>query len=227
MTAGAGAVIVAAGSSSRMRGTDKLWAGLGGQPLLSRTVGMFQRCEEIGRIVIVTSQGYIGQVNEMCSVSSYTKVLGVCAGGATRQESVLAGLLALGECSLVAVHDGARPLVTVELISRGIGLAEEQGAALCAVPAKNTIKVVDREGRVVSTPPRDSLWEAQTPQVFRYPDLLAAHQTAAGTGASYTDDASLMEAAGHPVRVYEGSYRNIKVTTPEDLLIVQALADGR
>lgn len=225
-TTSVGAVIVAAGSSSRMRGTDKLWADLFGRPLLARAIQAFEDCSEIERIVVVTSEGYGSRVREMVSASGFTKVVAVCSGGATRQESVFEGLKSLGECGLVVVHDGARPLVTPGLVDSGLDLARKRGAALCAVPAKNTIKVVD-EGRVVSTPPRETLWEAQTPQVFRYGELLGAHARMAGTGLPYTDDAALMEAAGHAVWVYEGSYRNVKVTTPEDLSVVRALYGGK
>ena len=217
-----GAVVVAAGASTRMRGTQKLWAELGGEPLLAHTLRVFESCAEVGRVVAVVAERHLGDVRELCADRGFARVT-VCAGGENRQGSVLRGLRALGECELVAVHDGARPLVTGDLIRRGLEAGRRHGAALCAVPAKSTHKLVDAEGLVLSTPPRESLWEAQTPQVFRYAELLAAHERAAEAGALYTDDAALMEAAVHPVRVYEGSYHNIKVTTPEDLVVARAL----
>jgi 2-C-methyl-D-erythritol 4-phosphate cytidylyltransferase len=206
-----------------MCGAHKLWADLGGEPLLARTLRAFQECEAIGRVAVVTSEGSVEKVLDLCASCCLSKVEAVCPGGASRQESVLAGLRALGPHALVAVHDAARPLVTPDLIERGLEVAREHGAALCAVRAKSTIKVVDEGGVVVSTPPRELLWEAQTPQVFRYSELLAAHEAAARMGTLYTDDAALMEAAGHVVRVYEGSYSNLKVTTPEDLPVARAL----
>ena len=222
-----GAVIVAAGASTRMRGTDKLWADLDGAPLLARTILAFQECAAVGKVAVVSAAERVPDVRALCSALGLAKVEAVCTGGANRQESVLAGLRALTDCTMVAVHDGGRPLVTPALIERGLALARERGAALCAVPAKSTHKLVDPEGRVLSTPPREQLWEAQTPQVFRYAELLDAHTRAARAGATHTDDAALMEAAGHTVWVYEGSYRNIKVTTPEDLPLVRALYAAR
>ncbi len=175
------------------------------------------------RVAVVCAEEREADVRALCSVLGLAKVESICPGGVNRQESVLTGLRALGDCALVIVHDGGRPLVTPALIERGVALAHERGAALCAVRAKSTHKLVDPQGRVVSTPPREHLWEAQTPQVFRHATLLDGHERAARVGEAYTDDAALMEAAGHTVWVYEGSYRNIKVTTPEDLPLVRAL----
>lgn len=206
-----------------MLGTDKLWVELGGRPLLASTIMAFQDCPDVERIVVAASERQMARVRKLCMAHGFSRVMGVCAGGPSRQASVLSGLIALGECELVAVHDGARPLVTPGLISAGYEAAREKHAVVCAVPAKNTVKVVSAEGLVVETPDRAALWEAQTPQVFRYADLLAAHRRAAESGLEYTDDASLMEAAGTPVWVYEGSYSNLKVTTPEDLLTARAL----
>ncbi len=222
----AGAVIVAAGSSSRMRGTDKLWADLCGAPLIARTIVAFQACPDVGRVVLVTLPECVSRMEALCARHGFSKVSDVRPGGVTRQESVRLGLEALGSCDVVAVHDGARPLVTPELVSRGIQMARERGSALCAVRAKSTIKRVREDGAVVGTPPREELWEAQTPQVFRYDELLEAHRRAAVEGVECTDDAAVMEAAGHVVWVYEGDYRNLKVTTPEDLSLARALYGG-
>jgi 2-C-methyl-D-erythritol 4-phosphate cytidylyltransferase len=206
-----------------MRGADKLWADLGGEPVLARTLRAFEATPGVARVAVATSEAAVARVEALCRSEGFAKVSAVCAGGASRQGSVLLGLRALGACDVVAVHDGARPLVTPEVIERGLALAGEGGSALCAVRAKSTHKLADPNLRVVSTPPRDSLWEAQTPQAFRYDELLAAHELAAGRREEYTDDAALMEAVGHVVQIYEGSYRNLKVTTPEDLLIARAL----
>ncbi|MDP9351262.1 MAG: 2-C-methyl-D-erythritol 4-phosphate cytidylyltransferase [Chloroflexota bacterium] len=205
-----------------MRGDHKLWADLNGVCVLARTLQAFQRCPAISRLAVVASRTHLESVQSLCSSYGLSRDV-VCVGGSNRQESVLAGLRLLGACELVVVHDAARPLVTPHLIERGLEVAREFGYALCAVPAKSTFKLVDDSHRVVSTPPREHLWEAQTPQVFRYPELLAAHEQAAASDKLYTDDAALMEAAGYEVRVYEGSYSNIKITTPEDLPLVRVL----
>ncbi|MDZ4278345.1 MAG: 2-C-methyl-D-erythritol 4-phosphate cytidylyltransferase, partial [Dehalococcoidia bacterium] len=137
-----------------------------------------------------------------------------------RQDSVRAGLEALGPCQWVVVHDGARPLVTKELIERGLAEAQATGASCCALPVPDTVKEADEAGDIARTLDRSRLWLAQTPQTFRYELLLKAHEQAAGAA---TDDAALVEALGVKVRLYEGSPRNLKVTTPEDLGIVRAL----
>lgn len=216
-----GALVVAAGASTRMQGVDKLRADLGGVPLLARTLAAFEASPDIHRLVVVTSTALwqAATIQKAAFPDGWAK----CAGGATRQASVKIGLHSLRQSDIVVVHDGARPLVTPDLIRRGIAQAREYGSALCAVPAKSTHKLVGPDGVVHSTPPRARLWEAQTPQVFRYRELLDAHTAAARDGREYTDDAALMEAEGYEVRVYEGAYSNIKVTTPEDLLVARAL----
>lgn len=220
------AVLVAAGASTRMRGAHKLWADLCGEPLLARSLRAFDACADVARIVVVASPDATERVDGLRDRLGLRKVTAIRTGGRTRQASVLRGLRALEGCRFVAVHDAARPLVTPRLIELGLGLARERGAALCAVPARSTHKLVSEDGRVLSTPPRERLWEAQTPQVFAYTALLEAHERAAAEGREYTDDAALMEAAGYDVYVYDGAYANIKVTTPEDLELVRALAGG-
>lgn len=220
------AVIVAAGSSSRMRGTDKLWIDLEGMPLLIRSIKAFHDLDIVQNIAIVMSPSLLSRAEQTVADYGLGKVSAICAGGATRQESVYLGLKAIGNADLVAIHDGARPLVSASTVMRGFELARERGCALCAVPVKNTIKQVTPDGSIAATPPRETLWEAQTPQVFRYDELMEAHKRARGLGLSCTDDAAVAEAAGHTVWVYEGTYQNIKVTTPEDLLIVRALLGG-
>lgn len=154
-----------------------------------------------------------------------SKVTGVVSGGASRQASVRAGLDAARGASIVAIHDGARPLVTPALITQGVNIARETGAALCAIPARDTVKLVGGEPPAVeSTPERSTMWLAQTPQVFARDLLLKAH---ADAGSDATDDAMLVEAMGQAVRVYEGSPSNMKVTTAEDLIIAEALLRER
>ena len=150
----------------------------------------------------------------------WPKVTDVCLGGDRRQDSVAAGLSRLDQCHWVVIHDGARPLVTVDLIERGLEAARETGAAIAAVPVTDTIKVASEEGFIQGTPPRQSLWAAQTPQVFRFDIITEAYRQAK---YEVTDDARLVEQLGHKVKLYMGSYDNIKVTTPDNLAIAEVL----
>ncbi|MGB2695306.1 MAG: 2-C-methyl-D-erythritol 4-phosphate cytidylyltransferase [Dehalococcoidia bacterium] len=220
----ADAVVVAAGRSARMGDVDKLWAPLTGQdnvtrPLLAYTLRAFQGCPRIERIALVVAEDTLERARSLVRDERADKVCAVVPGGARRQDSVGAGLDALVGCAWVAVHDGARPLVTNELIERGIDAAQETGASCCALPVPDTVKESDG-GRIVRTLDRARLWLAQTPQVFRYDLLLEAHRRAQGDA---TDDAALVEALGVPVQLYEGARRNLKVTMPEDLALAQAL----
>jgi 2-C-methyl-D-erythritol 4-phosphate cytidylyltransferase len=216
----AGAVIVAAGKSQRMGEIDKLFALLGGKPLLVRTTQPFQQCPLIGQVVVVVS----GEKEELCrrlvSGEEWSKVSDVCLGGRRRQDSVAAGLKHLRDCQWVIIHDGARPFVTVDLIERGLEAARETGAAVAAVPVKDTIKVAGDDRIVHQTPPRQNLWAIQTPQVFRIDIITEAYKKANG---DVTDDASLVEQLGYKVKLYMGSYDNIKITTPEDLALAEVL----
>lgn len=215
----AGAVIVAAGRSRRMDGDDKLWAPIeGSRPLLAYSLSAFQACAAIERIVLVVAEEAIERAQALAGKAKLDKVCAVVPGGERRQHSVRAGLEAL-ECTWIAVHDGARPLVTPDLIERGLDAARETGAACCALPAPDTVKEADG-GVVARTLDRSRLWLAQTPQVFRRELLLRAHEQARGDA---TDDAALVEALGVKVRLYPGSARNLKVTTQDDLALVRAL----
>ncbi len=215
-----GAVIVAAGKSQRMGEIDKLFALLGGKPLLVRTTQPFQQCPLIAKIVVVVS----GEKEQLCrrlvAEEEWSKVSHVCLGGKRRQDSVAAGLKLLGDCHWVVIHDGARPFVTVDLIERGVEAAQETGAAVAAVPVKDTIKVADDDRIVRQTPPRQNLWAIQTPQVFRINIISEAYKKANG---DVTDDASLVEQSGYKVKLYMGTYDNIKITTPEDLALAEVL----
>ena len=217
--ASVGVIIVAAGESRRMGGVDKIFAPLCGQPLLAWSVEAFHAIGQISTIALVLRAGIIPQAQALARDRGWSKIAAVVPGGARRQDSVQAGLDAIGPCDFVLVHDGARPCIDAATILRGLDAVVPGGAAIAAVPATDTIKVVDGQRRVVSTPDRSTLWQVQTPQVFRYDILRAAY---ARVGADATDDASLVEQAGHPVTVFMGSYRNIKVTTPEDLAIAEA-----
>jgi 2-C-methyl-D-erythritol 4-phosphate cytidylyltransferase len=215
-----GAVIVAAGSSRRMGGVDKVLALLGGKPILARVIDTFQRCTLVDQIVVVLSRQNLEQCRQWVAKQRWLKVTDVCVGGRRRQDSVVAGLSRLSDCHWAVIHDGARPLVTVDLIERGVEAAVETGAAIAAVPVTDTIKVAGDDRLVKETPPRHNLWAVQTPQVFRFDIITRAYEQARG---DVTDDASLVEQMGYGVKLYTGSYDNIKVTTPDDLLLAEVL----
>jgi 2-C-methyl-D-erythritol 4-phosphate cytidylyltransferase len=203
-----------------MGGLDKLFAPLGGRPLLARTLAAFEECAAIDRVVLVLAMENLARGLALAEEEGLSKVRTVSPGGRRRQDSVREGLKALGGCDWVVVHDGARPLVTPQLIEAGLAAAQETGAAVCALPAQDTVKRVDEQGRVVRTLDRRRLWLIQTPQVFRYDILLDAHERSRQPA---TDDAALVERLGQDVRVYPGSPRNLKVTTPDDLALAEAL----
>ena len=218
-----GAVIVAAGTASRMGGIDKVMAELNGEPMILRTVRTFQTCEAIREIVIVTREDLILPITNLCA--GLEKVKAVVAGGSSRQESVERGLSALSnKVKLVAVQDGARPLITHEVIDRTVRAAHSYGAAAPAIPVKDTIKVV-AGGVVKETPDRKTLQAVQTPQVFDLDLLRGALKKAKADGAEVTDDCSAVERLGMSIKIVEGDERNIKVTTPLDLAIAKLLLE--
>lgn len=220
-----GAVIVAAGSASRMGGIDKVMAPLGGEPMILRTVRAFEDCETVKEIVIVTRQDLMGPIAELCS--GFTKIRSVVQGGSSRQESVKLGLLVFSkEVRLAAVHDGARPLVSGELIDKVIRAAHSYGAAAPAIPVKDTIKVFEG-GFIAATPDRSALRAVQTPQVMDRDLLLGALEKAEQEGTALTDDCSAVEHIGMRVRLVEGEERNLKVTTPLDLKIAELLLEEK
>jgi 2-C-methyl-D-erythritol 4-phosphate cytidylyltransferase len=218
-------VVVAAGRSERMGGIDKVFASLLGRPIVVWSLSAFRECEAIDRIVVVAAQASLQRMRALVREWRMTKVADVVPGGPRRRDSVAAGIAAARDAAVVAVHDAARPLVTPALIAQGVALAREGGAAICGVPARDTVKDVQGDPPVVTaTRDRARTWLAQTPQVFSRDLLLAAH---ARDGADATDDAAIVEAAGHPVRVYEGAVWNLKITTPEDLVVAEALLRER
>lgn len=218
-----GAVIVAAGTASRMGGIDKVMAPIGGEPMIVRTVRAFQNCDAIKQIIVVTRQDLIVPIMDLCH--GFDKVCSVMVGGKSRQESVEIGLGALSrDMKLVAVQDGARPLITWEVIDRAVRAANTYGAAAPAIPVKDTIKVV-QGGLVASTPDRSTLRAVQTPQVFDVDLLRGALKKAKEDGAAVTDDCSAVELMGMSVKMVEGDERNIKVTTPMDLKTAELLLE--
>ena len=221
------AVIVAAGSASRMRGIDKIFTSLDGEPLIARTIRVFQDSPVIHEIVIVTREDLLSQMSKLCQQQGFDKVTMVAVGGATRVHSVMNGLNQVSkDVGLVAIHDGARPFVTPEIIEQTVRRAADHHAAAPAIPVKDTIKTA--ENRVVTgTPDRASLYAIQTPQIFDFDLLRGALQNALDKGLPITDDCSAVEALGMSVFLTEGSDENIKVTTPMDLLVAEAILQHR
>ena len=221
-----GAVLLAAGNSTRMGGSrSKVLEELGGRPALCRSLEVLDRCPLIGEICLVCREQDRGDMLPL--TSGLATPVRVVPGGAQRQDSVERGVEALtGPWEYVAIHDGARPLVTEEVLAAVCRDAMAHGAATAAVPSKDTCKLADGAGFVAATPARDRLWAVQTPQAFSLALYREALEKARAAGQSYTDDCQLIEAAGGSVKLTMGDYRNIKLTTPEDLLAARAYLGG-
>ncbi len=215
-----GAIIVAAGRGERMGGIDKIFALLGGVSVLERVAGVFDASPYVDHIVVVLNQDNVPRGKYLLEQKHLSKLSEVVAGGARRQDSVEAGLNSLPPCHWVIIHDGARPLVTDALITTGLEAAQESGASIAAVPVTDTVKLADENGYVKETLQRSRLWSIQTPQVFRFDIIKEGHKQARG---DVTDDAALVEALGYGVKLYMGAYDNIKLTTPADLALAEAL----
>ena len=216
---GVGAVIVAAGSSERMGGRDKMSVLLKGKPLLAWSVDVCQGCTLVQQIVIVLRERNMKLGERLVEERAWTKA-SVCLGGPRRQDSVKEGIRRLRDCGWAVIHDGARPFLTPELIWNGVEAARETGAAAAAVPVKDTIKLADDTGLVTATLERGKLWAIQTPQVFAFDVITQAYQELA---TEVSDDAAAVERREGKVKLYMGSYRNIKVTTPEDLMLAEVI----
>ena len=224
MTGRIGVILVAAGVSRRMEGIDKIFAPLRGRPLLDCTFGVLASVPEIAEGVIVLSEQGLDQGQEVLTARGWSVGWNLCIGGTRRQDSVKAGLEKLGKVEWVVIHDAARPCVDQAIIYRGLEAATETGAAVAAVPVTDTIKSVGEEGRVMETLNRSTLWSIQTPQVFRR-SLLEA--SIANSDADATDEAMILERMGHVVKIFQGDEGNIKVTTPQDLAIAEAILASR
>lgn len=218
------AIIVAAGSGRRMGGVAKPLLTLCGRPVLDYVLNAFEQCALVTESIVVTKPNMMAQVEQIAS--AYGKYAGMVAGGSTRQQSVQAGMEGASG-AYFAIHDGARPLISVPCIERVIHAAFACGAAAAAVKVKDTIKLTDDWGYVVQTPERARLWAVQTPQVFEAALLARAFKEAKSTGADYTDDCQLVEAIGGKVRLVEGNYANLKITTPDDMETAAALLQKR
>jgi 2-C-methyl-D-erythritol 4-phosphate cytidylyltransferase len=226
------ALIPAAGMGKRMGASiNKQYLQLYGQPIVARTISVFEDSPLIDAIYLVIPADEIPYCREhVIAPCGFRKVVEIVAGGRERQNSVMNGLNAMRQSvaddDVVLIHDGVRPLITPQLLRESIEVARSNDGALVAVPAKDTIKTV-RDGIIIDTPPRETLWQAQTPQSFRFAVIHAAHRAAEQEGFMGTDDASLVERRGGVVRVVRGDYRNIKITTPEDLVLAEAFLAGQ
>ena len=220
----AGAIVVAAGRSLRMGGVDKITAPLLGRPLILYSLEAFEAAPAVSVVVLVVSERNLDVCRRIVEERGLRKVVDVRAGAARRQDSVRVGLDGMPDPGYTIVHDGARPCVDAATIGRGVSAVRRHGAAIAAVPVKDTIKSVARDRRVVETIDRDGLWAAQTPQVFRTALLREVHDALDG---DYTDDAAMVEACGGTVTLFMGSYDNVKVTTPEDLAVAEVVLARR
>ncbi|MDD3278882.1 MAG: 2-C-methyl-D-erythritol 4-phosphate cytidylyltransferase [Lachnospiraceae bacterium] len=215
------AIVLAAGQGRRMHSTvPKQFLLLEGKPILVYALECFQNSELIDQIILVTGEEWIPYCREKI-VNAYkiTKVTDICTGGAQRYDSVNAGLSLCRGCDYVFIHDGARPFVTEEIVRRGYEKVSECQACVAGMPSKDTVKIVDRTNCVIDTPARSSVWNVQTPQVFSYALIRQAYACMQEQKhTDITDDAMVVERfASHKVSVFEGSYRNIKITTEDDL----------
>jgi len=220
------AVIVAAGSARRMGGIDKIMADLGGKPVIYRAIRAFEDCPAIHEIIVVTREDLIGPVSQWCAAWDCKKARMVLCGGSDRLASVSIGCAAVSKKSkLIAVHDGARPLVSQRIISETVAMAGKTGAAAPAIGVKDTVKQA-QNGAVTATPDRSSLFAVQTPQIFDADLLRAALKNASDKSLPVTDDCSCVEALGMRVFLTEGEERNLKITTPMDLKIAELWLEG-
>ena len=215
-----GVVIVAAGTSQRMVGINKLFAPLRGKPLLAWSVDTCQGYSLVQQIILVLNDKDLVRGQKLKKERGWSKVT-LCPGGARRQDSVREGLRQMRDCDLVMIHDGARPFLTPDLIENGLKEARKTGAAVAAVPVKDTIKLAADERLIGETLQRDRLWAAQTPQIFRFDVITRAYDNLT---AEVTDDAATVERLGYKVKLYMGDYKNIKVTTPQDLALARIIA---
>ena len=215
-----GVVIVAAGHGQRMGGINKIFAPLGGKALLAWSVDTCHRCSLVQQIVLALSDKDVPRGQKLKEERGWSKVV-ICLGGAWRQDSVREGLKRIKYCDWVMIHDGARPFLSPDLIENGLEVAMAAGAAVAAVPVKDTIKLAGSEKLIKETLQRDRLWAAQTPQIFSFDMISRAYES---LSAELTDDAAAVEQLGYKVKLYMGDYNNIKVTTPEDLALARIIA---
>lgn len=219
------ALIPAAGAGKRMGGErNKQYFEVGGRPILVHTLEVFDRCDAISEVYLIVPEDDCAFACEIIDGMRFSKSIKVIPGGKERQDSVRNGLNSIYKCDMVMIHDGVRPFVTEDIINMAIEETNKYGATTVAVPAKDTIKSVDGDGFVIETLERKKLWQIQTPQTFRYEIIKEAFDRAYADGFYGTDDAALVERLGYKVKIVEGSYQNIKITTPEDMVIAEAIS---
>ena len=221
-------IVAAAGMSNRMGNKiNKQFIDIDNKPILVHTLNKFEQCRLIDEIILISKEEEVEYTRkEIVKKYGFKKVRKIIKGGKERQDSIYNGLLALDEkCDIVLTHDGARPFVREKNIKEGIKGVIEYGACLIGVPVKDTIKVMDEEANIHHTPNRSLLWAAQTPQCFWRELIQAGYEHAIDEGIVGTDDSSLVEKIGHKVKMIMGNYDNIKITTPEDLIIAESLLE--
>ncbi len=223
-TESVGAIIVAGGQSTRMGGVDKALVPVAGRPLLAWTLDPFLNSPLVDRVILVLRDDLLQPGEALLRHEGWSDRVTIVPGGPRRQDSVAAGLNALGACAWVLIHDGARPCLDPDLIAAALEAARATGAAAPGLPVSDTVKRVDAGGFVLETVPRDGLWTIQTPQAFRYAIMAAVYE---GAPDEATDDAGLVERLGVPVRVFPGSPFNLKVTRPADLALAEAILAAR
>lgn len=214
-------IIVAAGSSSRMKGVDKLFASLCGIPVLVRTLRAFENCSNISEITVVTAEDKLADVKKLAERYAVGKLKNIIVGGSCREASVKNGVeLYKGKSDKVLIHDGARPLVSADVIKNVVLVLKQHDSVTCAVPIKDTVKITDESGKVAKTPNRNNMVAVQTPQGVNTDIFL--NECSRSDISKFTDDTSVMEAAGVETVTVNGDYRNIKITTQEDLIVAEA-----
>ena len=223
------AIVLAAGQGKRMNSkVQKQFLLSKGKPVLYYSLSCFQNSREIEEIIVVTGKDSINFCKqEIIEAYGFSKVKAVIAGGRERYDSVYAGLCACEDSDYVFIHDGARPFLTEDMIRRGKEAVLASGACVIGMPSKDTIKIADENGMVASTPSRSLVWNIQTPQIFSYTAIREAYERARQQNmADITDDAMVMERFGNmKIKLVEGSYENIKITTPEDILVAEKILE--
>lgn len=222
-------IIAAAGNSTRYgTGKSKQFLILDNTPVLIKSIQAFEEIDDVKEIIVTARKQDFEVIEDFIAQYGVRKVKHIVEGGDTRQDSIYAAVKKVDEkANLVAVHDGARPLIKRKVIESVIQKADEVDAAACAVPVKDTIKIIDSSGKIVTTPERDALRAVQTPQVFRLSLYKEAIEKAVSDGKQYTDDCQLVESMGYPVYLVDGDYENIKITTPDDLLVAEKFLSER
>lgn len=222
-------IIAAAGNSTRYgTGKSKQFLILDNTPVLIKSIQAFEEIDDVKEIIVTARKQDFEVIEDFIVQYGVRKVKHIVEGGTTRQDSIYAAVEKIDEkADLVAVHDGARPLIKRKVIESVIQKADKVDAAACAVPVKDTIKIIDSSGKIVTTPERDSLRAVQTPQIFRFSLYKEAIEKAVSDGKQYTDDCQLVESMGYPVYLVDGDYENIKITTPDDLLVAEKFLSER